>query len=94
MAGKKRRGTSTGSLVTRDKKYVEPAPEFGITAKELPAIKDWSVGKKYTITLEVEMVSQSKGDEWDIPEGEKAPKFRARFKILKAGEKEEPNEED
>lgn len=83
---KKRRGSSTGSLVSREpnKKYKEPEPEFGITAKELPAIKDWSVGKKYTLTLEVEMVSQSKGDQWDIPEGEKEPKFRARFKILDA----------
>ncbi len=93
MGIKKRRGSSTGSLVERPKKYEEPSPEFGITAKELPAIKDWSVGKKYTVTLEVEMVSQSKGDQWDIPEGEKEPKFRARFKILGASPVKEEKED-
>lgn len=56
-------------------------PSFSIDARTLPAIKDWKVGKKYQIVLDVEQTSLSK-DEWS--EGDDV--LRARFKILKAKE--------
>ena len=62
-------------------------PSFlSMDAEDLPAIKDWSVGKKYTIMLEVEQVSMSKdGDEYGpMSMGGTKPMMRARFKILKA----------
>lgn len=56
-------------------------PSFSIDATTLPAIKDWKVGKKYQIILDVEQTSLSK-DEYS--EGDNT--LRARFKILKAKE--------
>jgi len=60
-------------------------PQFGLTEKELPAIKDWAVGKKYILTLNVEMVSSSKGSDYDVPlgsDGKRKEIHNARFKIL------------
>ncbi len=62
-------------------------PSFlSLDSEDLPAIVDWSVGKKYTLIVEVEQTSMSKdGDEYGpmMPEGgmKKHP-MRARFKIL------------
>lgn len=47
-----------------------------LTEKELPEIKDWKVGEKYTITLEVEQTSMRKSD--------MGGEMKAEFKILKA----------
>lgn len=86
----KKTGTSTGYLVksssTRSK------PEFGISEKELPAIKDWKVGQKYSLELNVEMVSSSKGSDYDSPwspDGKERPQIhQARFKILSVDSEE------
>ncbi len=75
----KKTGTSSGYLVRNTKR---PAPEFSITEKELPAIKKWKIGKKYAIELNVEMVSASKGSDYDI--GGDKDTHTARFKILSA----------
>ncbi len=89
MAIKKRRGSSTGSLHESPiAKYEKPKPTFSISEAELPEIKEWSVGKKYTVTLNVEMVSQSQGDEYSI-DGGKSKKQSARFKILGASPAED-----
>jgi hypothetical protein len=90
------RGSSDGKLVDRSE-YKEPKPEFSIGEVDLPEIKNWKVGKKYSLALEVEMVSSSKGDNWDFSpvgsgDSEKKPKFRARFKILSASEDEDDNQ--
>jgi len=53
-----------------------PKPTFSLTSKELPEVKDWQVGKKYRIVLDVEQVGLDK-DEYD-------KRIHARFKILKA----------
>lgn len=62
-------------------------PSFlSLDSEDLPAIKDWNVGKKYTLMVEVEQVSISKdGDEYGpmMANGEtKKSSMRARFKIL------------
>jgi len=46
---------------------------------ELPEVAKWKVGGKYKLTLEVEQISMSKGDEF---EDEKKPIIRASFKVL------------
>ena len=59
------------------KRSERPAPEFSLTEKNLPSIKEWEVGKKYAIELNVEMVNHSKGGMFaDTKQHE------ARFKIL------------
>lgn len=62
--------------------YERPKPTFTVTEKDIPAIKEWEVGGKYTLEIEVEMVSHSKGDQYG-PESSKANKqHEARLKIL------------
>lgn len=61
-------------------------PSFSLTAKDLPAIRNWQVGKKYKLEIEVEQVSLSK-DEY-------SKSVEARFKIHKVGEKELMSEEE
>ena len=66
---------------------------FSLRESDLPELKDWKIGGKYTITMEVEQVSASK------PESGKG-EMDARFKILsvesegKAEEKEEDYDEE
>ena len=57
-----------------------PKPSLRLDAKDLPAIKNWQVGKKYCLHVDVTLEELSKGDEWDT---EKQP-MRARFIINKA----------
>ena len=63
-------------------------PSFvSLDSEDLPDIKDWSVGKKYTLIVEVEQTSMSKdGDEYGPVstngEEKKNPPMKARFKIL------------
>lgn len=54
-----------------------PLPSFSLTAKELPEIKNWSVGHKYKLEIEVEQTSMAK-DEYR--QGEP---LRASFRITK-----------
>lgn len=79
MASKKETRSSGDGYLARPSTK-RPKPEFSITEKDLPAIKDWSVGKKYAIELNVEMVSQSKGSDWEI--GGDKDIHSARFKII------------
>lgn len=62
-------------------------PSFvSLDSEDLPAIKDWSVGKKYTIIIEIEQVSMSKDeDEYgpiSVNGDNKKHSLKARFKIL------------
>lgn len=57
-----------------------PKPTVRLDAKDLPAIKDWQVGKKYCLHVDVILESLSKGDEWD---NVKRP-MEARFNITHA----------
>lgn len=62
-------------------------PSFFLTDKDLPAIRNWQVGKRYKLEIEVEQVSMSK-DEYG-----KSP-LTARLKIHKIGTKELLSEEE
>lgn len=59
---------------------------LSLDSDDLPAIAKWNVGGKYTITLEVEQVSASKGDEYGPMEtsSEGNKRLSARFKVLSA----------
>jgi hypothetical protein len=50
-------------------------PSITFDVKELPEIKDWKIGGKYKLLLDVEEVSMSK-DEYE-------PRLTARFKVMK-----------
>ncbi len=61
-------------------------PTLSLDERDLPAIKNWSVGKRYQIMLTVEQTSMEKGDEY-YEEGEGgSKKIHARFKVIKAEE--------
>lgn len=54
-------------------------PSFSLPASKIPEAKNWEVGKKYTMEIEVEMVGTSK-DEYSEDN-----KISHRFKITKVG---------
>ena len=56
-----------------------------ISEKELAAIKDWKVGQKYKLEVEVEMTGISKQDNWGSDPG----KLSANFKINKISTEKE-----
>jgi len=64
------------SLVERE----ERKPEFCLSQKDLEDIKDWQVGEKYTITMEIENISKEKGG-WYMGKDDKEI-IHSRFKIL------------
>lgn len=60
-----------------------PQPSLSLDDSDLPAIKEWEVGKKYEIRVNCELVNLSKGDSYyEAEKGKK--KYEARFKILSA----------
>jgi len=69
-----------GAIVSKSKHK----SEFGITEKDLPAIKDWKVGEKYTMTVNVRMLSSSKGNDYDVlsSDGKEKEIHNGRFEIL------------
>jgi hypothetical protein len=60
---------------------------LSLSEKQLPAIKDWKIGKKYRIELEVTMKEIGKGPDWSGFDGpvspDKKPKeiVTARFDV-------------
>lgn len=57
---KKLEGESFGVDVSENKKYL---PSFTITAKDLPAIKNWEVGNTYEVKIKVKMESLTEKEE-------------------------------
>lgn len=86
----KKTGTSSGYLARSS--TARSKPEFSLTEAELPAIKEWKVGEKYAIELNVEMVSQSKGSDWDVDS--KKDIHTARFKIISVDNQEGADESE
>ena len=54
-------------------------PEFSVDEKKLPEAKNWKIGKKYKMEVEVEMVGSHK------EEYSKEKEIKHRFKITKIG---------
>lgn len=72
-------------------KKVKIYPTFQIDDEDLPELKDWKVGEKYTLVMEVEQLSMRQGNEWQGSDT-KDKKVHATFKIISVGV-EEPKEE-
>lgn len=66
-----------------------PKPTISLSEKEVPAIKDWVIGGKYTIEANVEMISISK-DQWGREKG----LIEARFNILDVTESVKTSQSD
>lgn len=64
-------------------KKVKIYPTFRLGDDDLPELKTMEVGKKYTLVIEVEVMSKSQGNEWNQSEKDKS--IRATFKALKVG---------
>lgn len=66
-----------------------PKPTIRLDAKDLPAIKNWKVGKTYKMTVTAKLVFMSEGDEYDSdygPSRESKEPPRARFRITSVKE--------
>ena len=67
-------------------------PTFQLDDEDLPELKDWKVGEKYTVIMEVEQLSMRQGSEWQGADT-KDKKTYATFKILRVGVEEEKEED-
>jgi len=64
-----------------------PKPSISLDATDLPAIKDWTVGKTYEITVKAKLTFMSEGDEYgeeysDSERSERKKVQRAKFHII------------
>lgn len=64
-------------------------PTFTMSETDLPAMKDWKVGEKYTLCIEVEMTKAMKGEEYPMYGQEPDKKVNGTFKIVSVGVDEE-----
>lgn len=60
-------------------------PRLDLSLKDLPEAKDWEVGKKYPLDLEVKMTGMHQSKNSD---------GRVEFEIVKIGVEEDENEEE
>ncbi len=65
-----------------------PKPSLSLDAKDLPAIKNWTVGKTYDITVKAKLTFMSEGDEYGDEYGEDSERAerkkiqRAKFRVV------------
>lgn len=83
MAMKKVKGEKMEGM---SDKPVRRLPRFTLSEEDLPQIKEWQVGKKYTMEVEVEMTSLQK-DQYDFSMEDEKKKMSASFKMTKIGTK-------
>lgn len=63
---------------------VREKPTIRLSEKDLPAIKNWKVGGKYCLVLDVEEVEATKNDY--------EPGYSARFRVTKVRQEDEDDE--
>lgn len=86
-----------GTKMTAAEKPAEPKrelPRVTFTSEDVPEVKDWKIGSKYYLELEVEQVAAEK-DRYGF-EGEKEKPLTATFKVVavKAIKHESHKEDD
>lgn len=59
---------------------------MSLDVKDLPAIKDWKIGKTYTLQVKARMVEINSGDEYDDESEENHRPVNARFRITSVSE--------
>lgn len=65
-----------------------PKPTLSVDAKDLPAIKDWAVGKTYTMVVKAKMTEMRDPSDGEYTEEEGRP-ASARFRILSVKESDD-----
>lgn len=68
----------------RESKKIKIYPTFRLGTDDLPDLKEMEVGKKYTLVMEVEVMSKMQGDEWN-QNSDKKKEIRSSLKVLKVG---------
>ncbi len=58
-------------------------PTLRLTDEDLPELKGWSVGKKYMLCIEVELMSTRQGSEYS--QDNKDKRIHTTFKVVKVG---------
>lgn len=58
-------------------------PTLRLTDEDLPELKDWKVGKKYPLCIEVELMSTRQGSEYSQENKDK--RIHTTFKVVKVG---------
>lgn len=80
-----------GKLISKASEVVSyrPKPSLSLDANDLPAIKDWKVGKTYEITVKAKLTFMSEGDEYgdydgyeDSERSERKKVQRAKFRVV------------
>lgn len=71
---------SPGAIAEKSPKPKRELPRVTFTAEDVPEIKDWKIGGKYYLELEVEQVAAEK-DRYGY-EGEKEKPLTATFKVV------------
>ena len=71
----------------REDRKTKIYPTFQLDDEDLPEIKDWKVGEKYMLCMEVEQLSMRQGNEWQGADS-KDKKVHATFKIISVGVEE------
>lgn len=72
--------TSAKEPSYKEPQTFDPRPTLTFSEDELPAILDWTMNKKYCLTVEVEMKGIEESD-WGASKGKKV----ARLKVTKVG---------
>lgn len=73
------------SLSKSEASKIRIFPTFTIDNEDLPELKDWKVGEKYTLVMEVEQTSMRQGSEWQGDTSKDKNKIHATFKIVAIG---------
>ena len=64
------------------RKMPEMKPRIDVNSKDIPAIKDWEVGKNYEVRMKMKMIEKRQGNRYPM-EGESADKtIRAAFECV------------
>jgi len=64
-------------------------PTFELDDEDLPSIRDWKVGERHLLVIEVEQMSMKQGKDWQGDKKKDEKKINATFKVLKVGVRRE-----
>lgn len=68
-----------GTKMKMEQSPMRELPSFSLSEKDLPELKDWEVGKKYNLEIEVEQIGKEKNSYMTDNKNE----IMGRFKIVK-----------
>lgn len=76
---------NTPEVTIKQSALDKPEPTLRLDSSVLPAIKNWKVGSKYKLVLEVQQTSLSQGNEYEIVD-RPSTLTNASFKVLSVKE--------